>query len=138
VAEILIDHVVRDRFEIEVRGHRVTVDQPADAGGDDAGPTPTELFVASLASCAAFYAERFLRRHGGADGLRVLARYEMSQERPARVTLIEMDVRVPVALAPEVAAGLRRSIERCTVHNSLRVEPEVSVRLATGAAREVA
>jgi organic hydroperoxide reductase OsmC/OhrA len=34
--------------------------------------TPTELFAASLAACVAFYAGRFLRRHGlTADWLRV-------------------------------------------------------------------
>jgi putative redox protein len=39
-------------------------------GGGDVGPTPTELFVAGLASCVAFYARRYLRRHDiDAEGL---------------------------------------------------------------------
>jgi uncharacterized OsmC-like protein len=45
-----------DRFVLEVRGHQLYVDQPREAGGSDAGPTPTELFVASLAGCVGFYA----------------------------------------------------------------------------------
>jgi len=45
-----------ERYDIAVRGHTLTVDQPADAGGEDAAPTPTELFVASLASCVVFHA----------------------------------------------------------------------------------
>ena len=40
-----------DRFDIQIRGHTITVDQPTEIGGDDVGPTPTELFVAGLASC---------------------------------------------------------------------------------------
>ena len=64
--------VAGEAYEMTVRGHRVVVDQPADAGGQDSAPTPTELFVASLAACVAFYAGRFLTRHGySRDGLAV-------------------------------------------------------------------
>src|SRR6266540_5083244 len=61
---LTVTHLYGDAFEIEVRGHHLTVDQPVDAGGADLGPTPTELFAASLAACVGFYAVRFLRRHG--------------------------------------------------------------------------
>jgi uncharacterized OsmC-like protein len=36
---------------VTVRGHELTVDEPAEDGGKDTGPTPTELLLASLASC---------------------------------------------------------------------------------------
>ena len=53
------------------------------------GPTPTELFVASLASCVAFYAGRYLTRHGlSREGLGVSVAYEMATDRPARVANI--------------------------------------------------
>ena len=55
-----------------VRGHRIMADRPSEAGGEDSAATPTELFVASLATCAAFYAGRYLTRHGySRDGLGV-------------------------------------------------------------------
>ena len=53
---VTVTHDVGDRFDIAIRGHVVHVDQPESDGGSDTGPTPTELFVASLASCVAFYA----------------------------------------------------------------------------------
>ena len=53
-----VGHLDGDAYEMLVRGHRITVDQPADAGGTDKAATPTELFVASLAACVAFYAGR--------------------------------------------------------------------------------
>jgi putative redox protein len=49
-----VRHLADDRFSIDIRGHVVNVDQPAYAGGTDTAPTPTELFVAGLASCVAF------------------------------------------------------------------------------------
>ena len=48
-----VEHRGEDRFDINVRGHVLRVDQPRTDGGQDTAPTPTELFVASLASCVA-------------------------------------------------------------------------------------
>jgi uncharacterized OsmC-like protein len=39
------------RIESDVRGHAVTIDQPTVAGGGDAGPTPLEYLMVSLAGC---------------------------------------------------------------------------------------
>ncbi|HKY50249.1 MAG TPA: OsmC family protein [Candidatus Limnocylindria bacterium] len=132
---IEVTHEKGDRFRVSVRGHRLVTDQPIDAGGGDAGPTPTELFVAGLAACVAFYGGRFLRRH--TDGsVSVTCTYDMSEDRPARVTAIRILVDVPTALRSDVRDGLRRAIEHCTVHNSLRTPPDVriSVRDAVPAA----
>ena len=48
-------------------------------GGEDTGPTPTELFIASLAGCVAFYARRYLDRHDQpTEGLTVEAELAVS------------------------------------------------------------
>lgn len=39
------------RMDVQARQHRMIIDQPATGGGHDAGPTPLEYFVASLAGC---------------------------------------------------------------------------------------
>jgi len=122
--------VAGEAYEVAVRGHRIVVDQPAEAGGQDSAPTPTELFVASLAACVAFYAGRFLTRHGySRDGLAVSAGYDMAGDRPARVGGIRLTVRVPAGLPPERWAALRAVVSHCTVHNSLASPPPVSIDL---------
>ncbi len=122
--------VAGEAYEVTVRGHRLVVDQPADAGGQDSAPTPTELFVASLAGCIAFYAGRFLTRHGyGRDGLAVSVGYEMASDRPARVSNIRLTVRVPAGLPPQRWAALRAVVSHCTVHNSLASPPSVTIDL---------
>lgn len=35
----------------DIRGHQMVIDQPKNAGGQDAGPTPLEYFLFSLAGC---------------------------------------------------------------------------------------
>jgi putative redox protein len=126
-----VTHQTGDRFELQVRGHRLVCDQPVADGGQDTGPTPTELFVASLAACVAHYARRFLARHHlDATGLRVEAKYTMSTDRPARVASVTLDI----AGVPELSDNRRKAllavVDHCTVHNSLRTPPEVRVTLA--------
>jgi putative redox protein len=122
--------VAGESYEVAVRGHRVLVDQPADAGGQDSAPTPIELFVASLATCVAFYAGRYLARHGySRDGLSVSADFTLATDRPARVSGIRLTVRVPADLPAARWPGLRAVASHCTVHNTLAVPPSVSIDL---------
>jgi uncharacterized OsmC-like protein len=123
-----------ESYDVTVRGHRFAVDQPVDVGGDDSAPTPTELFVASLATCVAFYAGRYLTRHGyPRDGLGVSASFRMSDDRPARVTAIRLTVRVPDGLPPARLPAFRAVVSHCTVHNSLADPPAVDIEV-TGVA----
>jgi putative redox protein len=130
MSEIVAEYRAGDRFRLRIRGHQLVADQPRDAGGDDTGPTPTELFVAGLTGCIGFYAERYLRRHRlPTDGLAVDCSYSMSSDRPARVEAIEVLVEIPEGL-PEVRIdALKRVIDRCTVHNSLRQPPTVRIEV---------
>jgi putative redox protein len=119
-----------DQFDINVRGHVVRVDQPVKDGGDDSAPTPTELFIASLASCVAFYARRYLARHNlPTDGLAVEATFDMGA-RPARVAGIDVRLVVPEGVPVERLDALLAVASHCTVHNTLASTPEVSITLA--------
>jgi uncharacterized OsmC-like protein len=133
---IRVDHIEKDRFELAIRGHVVGVDQPIEDGGDDTAPTPTELFVSSLAACVAFYAHRYLIRHGlPTNGLAVDADYEFAT-RPTRVGEIAIRLRLPEGIPEGKMAGLLAVASHCTVHNSLEKPP--AVRIDLGPARTIA
>src|SRR5512132_299109 len=126
-----VAHQGADQFELQVRGHRLLCDQPLADGGGDQGPTPTELFVASLAACVGFYARRFLARHHlDPGGLRVEAAFTMSPDRPARVDTITLRLLLPQPLEENRRQALLAVVEHCTVHNSLRTPPQVRITLA--------
>lgn len=117
-----------ERYEIAVRGHRITVDQPVESGGADTAPTPTELFVVSLAACVAFYAGRYLTRHGhDRDGLRVSTEYDMATDRPARVTAVRLVVHPPAGFPADRIPALTAVVNHCTVHNTLSQPPVVAI-----------
>jgi uncharacterized OsmC-like protein len=126
---MIVSHEEGDRFQVSIRGHQLSVDQPVDHGGTDEGPTPTEVFVAGLASCVAFYAERYLRRHDlPIDGLLVDCSFAFAEDRPTRVASVTLHVDAP-GLPASRRAGFLAVIERCTVHNSLRIPPDVRIEL---------
>ena len=129
--EVRVRHLDGDRFAIDVRGHTLLVDQPTEAGGTDTAPTPTELFIAGLASCVAFYARRYATRHKfSPDGLAVAVSYELGG-RPARVSKIAIVVTPPTELPPERRDAFLAVASHCTVHNTLTEPPSIQIELAT-------
>jgi putative redox protein len=120
-----------ESYQALVRGYRIPVDQPLSSGGADSAPTPVELFVASLATCVAFYAGRYLTRHGhGRDGLTVSAAFAMASDGPARVSDIQLIVRVPAGLPAGRRSALHGVVSHCAVHNTLVSAPSVTIELA--------
>lgn len=49
-------------FETVLGSHRLVIDAPASMGGKDRGPTPPELFVASLGSCVGAFVASYCGR----------------------------------------------------------------------------
>ncbi|WP_046776705.1 OsmC family protein [Streptomyces yangpuensis] len=127
-----VAHADGDVYVVDVRGHRFRVDQPTEAGGTDTAPTPTELFASSVATCVAFYAGRYLLRHGlSREGLAVRAEFAMATDRPARVAAVRLVIVPPPQLPEERRAGLLAVASHCTVHNTLQQPPDVDIDLAS-------
>jgi putative redox protein len=125
--EVVCAH--RDQYLITAREHAILVDQPVEDGGDDAAATPVELMVGALASCVAFYAGRYLVRHGlDRDRLRVRADFTMAAGRPTRLGSVRIDIE-----APDLTADQRQVLlavaSHCTVHNTLRQPPAITINL---------
>jgi putative redox protein len=131
---VTVRHVDGDAYAIAVRGHGMLTDQAVADGGKDAAATPTELLVASLASCVAFYTGRYLVRHGlDRAGLAVTAEFAMAAGRPARVGAVRLRITVPGGVPPQRTDALLAVASHCTVHNTLRQQPDVSIELAGAA-----
>ena len=128
---VAVRHVDGDAYAITARGHEVLTDQPVADGGSDAAVTPTELLVASLGSCVAFYVGRYLLRHGlDRAGLAVAAEFDMAAGRPARVGAVRLRIIVPGGVPAQRTDALLAVASHCTVHNTLRQQPDVSIELA--------
>jgi uncharacterized OsmC-like protein len=127
---LTVAHRGLHRFEVNVEGHRLIVDEGMAAGGRDAGPTPTELLAASLASCVAAYAESYMSSRGyPTSGLSVSCHYQLSTDYPRRVSALDVTVTTAVELAAEHRKSLMAAVERCMVGNTLRMPPQIHILL---------
>jgi uncharacterized OsmC-like protein len=93
---VVVNHSAGTQYVATVRRHEVRVDQALDSGGTDEAPCPVELFVVSLATCVAYFAGQYRKRHGvDRAGLAVHAEYRRTNRPPARVASISLRVIVP-------------------------------------------
>lgn len=131
---IVVTHDGGMRFTAEVRSHRVTVDQPERAGGDDAGPMPLELLGTALGTCIAFYVQQFLHaRQLPFEGMRV----EVEQHKathPNRIGTFVTRVVLPKAVPPAYAELIERVARSCPAHATLTHAAQVLVMIESPAA----
>ena len=130
--EVTIQHLGKVKFEAVARGHRVICDQPAESGGSDEGMTPPEFLLASLGTCAGFYAAKYLEtRSLSAEGLEVTVSAEKATQ-PARIHSFRIEVSVP-GLNPAHEAGVLRAVNACLIHNTLLHAPSIQTVVRTRA-----
>ena len=111
----------RLKQHVSVGEHRLTVDEPEDQGGDDAGPSPEELLAASLASCTAITMEMYAKRKGWDAGeMTVDVQYEPAQR--GSPTKFRMTVRLPKELPQDQQQRLMQIVAKCPVHRTLEGE----------------
>jgi uncharacterized OsmC-like protein len=104
------------------------VDEPTSAGGGDAGPQPTEVFLASVASCFTLAVYHVARKRGvDLADLRVRAVGDYDGPRFVRV-------RVEVAsshASEELRPLLERASAVCYVSNTMRAVDDIEVVLTS-------
>ena len=106
------------KHTVQVRDHQLTVDEPIDAGGEDAGPDPLELLAVSLASCTAITMEMYAARKGWEIGL-VEVDVEYSPAERGCPTKFELVMRLPDDVPEDQLEKLRVIAAKCPVHRAL-------------------
>ncbi|MGD0872943.1 MAG: OsmC family protein [Bryobacteraceae bacterium] len=134
--EVSAQYLADSKFEVAARGHRVICDQPVDNGGSDAGISPPELLLASLATCAAYYAAQYLKaRQLPAQDLKVRVSAEKATH-PARLASFHIEVTVP-GLDDRHQAGILRAVKSCLIHNTLLGGPAIEIAVNAMALAQV-
>jgi putative redox protein len=131
--EIQVDHLGGMQFEIKARQHTIVSDQPAEGGGFDEGMTPPELLLASLGSCAGYYAAQYLRKHKlAAEGTLVRVSAEKAKD-PARMDNFRIEVEVPGEFGEKHREGIKETIHHCLIHNTLLHPPTIALDVKSAA-----
>ncbi|HET6179476.1 MAG TPA: OsmC family protein [Candidatus Sulfotelmatobacter sp.] len=127
--EVTVEHLGAVQFEIKARQHTIACDQPAENGGHDEGMTPPELLLASLGSCAGFYAAQYLRKYKLAtEGTSVRVTAEKVKD-PARIENFRIEIDTPIDLSEQHRAGVERAVHHCLIHNTLLHPPQIAIEV---------
>ena len=112
--------------DVEIEGgHTLRVDEPAEAGGADSGPSPTRMLGASLAGCIAITVEMYAERKGWDVG-KVEVDVEVSYDGHVPNSF-EVGLKLPADLDEEQRRRLLVIATKCPVHKVLSGEAHVSV-----------
>jgi putative redox protein len=111
--------------DVEEGAHALLVDEPVSAGGTDAGPAPTRLVAAGLASCIAITMEMYADRKGwdlGAVEVEVDVEYDGYLP-----TSFAASIHLPSELDEEQRDRLLTIARKCPVHKLLAGETQVAI-----------
>jgi uncharacterized OsmC-like protein/alpha/beta superfamily hydrolase len=126
------------RQEVRLGRHHLVADEPAGAGGADAGPTPYGLLLAALGACTGMTLRLYAdRRRLPLAGTRVRLRHsrvhaadcEDCAESDAKLERIEREIELFGPLAEDQRARLLAIANRCPVHRTLTSQAEIVSRL---------
>jgi putative redox protein len=111
---------IGDKFSIDC-------DQPAPFGEDQA-PAPYDIFLAGIAACTAYFAQRYCRKWNLAhDGIAVELEPVFNSQHA--LTDVRLRVRVPAAFPRDHIAGLLRNASACPVKKALEIPPAISLEV---------
>jgi putative redox protein len=132
--EVSVEHLGAVQFEVKARQHTVICDQPIESNGFDEGMTPPEFLLASLGSCAAYYAVDYLKRNDlPLEGCRVRVTADKVKA-PFRLDNFQIRVEVSNELNAGQLKGVEDAVHRCLIHNTLLHPPTMNVEIKTAVA----
>jgi len=109
------------------RGFSIKTDQPANNGGTGAAPSPFDLYLASIGTCAAVYVKSFCdNRQLSTEGIKVIQKTTFSQESglPIKLTI---DIQLPDDFPEKYRQSLINVAELCKVKKSIASPPVFEV-----------
>jgi putative redox protein len=107
--------------QVEMRGHRLIVDEPEDRGGGDQGPKPSELLAASLAACTAITVEMYADRKEWGLG-EVEVEVDFTERTPDEPASFDVRIRLGGALSEDHQRRILTIAGKCPVHRVLTAE----------------
>lgn len=104
-------------------GHSIRTDQPADNGGTNSAPSPFDLYLASIGTCAGIYVKSFCdNRKIPTDKIKIIQKTEFSKETDLPVN-ITIDIQLPADFPEKYRASAICVAELCKVKKSIDSPP---------------
>jgi ribosomal protein S12 methylthiotransferase accessory factor len=127
-SELIVTLPGGKRVETRIGRHHVRTDQPAAKGGEDGAPSPFDLFLAALGTCAGIYVAGFCQKRDLAtEGIRIRQRSHFHPETGV-LAKVELDIEVPPSFPDKYREALVRVADQCAVKKAIQAQPVFEVR----------
>ena len=121
--DMIIDFPGGAKVDAHFGAFTVTTDQPSAGGGDNSAPTPFDLFLSSIGTCAGIYVLGFCKqRNLPTEGIRIVEHINPNQA-TGGLDKIELEIQVPPSFPKQYYSALIRSAELCKVKKTLEHPP---------------
>jgi ribosomal protein S12 methylthiotransferase accessory factor len=120
--EMLIDFPNGSRVDAHFGNFTVPTDQPPIASA----PSPFELFLASIGTCAGIYVLGFCQQRGlSTEGIHII---QHNHSNPSgMIDEIDLDIIVPPTFPEKYRDSLIRSAELCKVKKHIEMPPKFTI-----------
>ncbi len=104
-------------------GHVIRTDQPVNNGGNGSAPTPFDLYLAALGTCAGIYVKSFCdNRNIPADGIKIIQTIEYNRE-SGLPSEINLDIKLPADFPGKYRESVINVAGLCKVKKSISSPP---------------
>ena len=104
-------------------GHIIKTDQPVISGGQNTAPSPFELFLASIGTCAGIYVKSFCdNRKIPTDNIKIIQTSEYDEETGLPVN-IKLDIKLPAEFPEKYKDAVISVAELCKVKKTIAAQP---------------
>jgi uncharacterized OsmC-like protein len=111
----------------QVGERSIATDQPVEDGGDGAAPAPFALFLASIATCAGYYALQFCLSRGlSTDGLSCRTAFSYD-EKERRYTVVRIMLTLPHGFPQKYRDAIVRAVNSCSVKKHVLQPPAFEI-----------
>ncbi|MCX6558950.1 MAG: OsmC family protein [Candidatus Aminicenantes bacterium] len=125
--EILVTLPGGSRVEARLRGFSILTDQPVHAGGENAAPSPFDLFLASLATCAGYYVLAFCQeRKIPTEGITLVQRMERGPKSKL-IEMVRIEIHLPAGFPAKYKEAVIKAADKCAVKAHLAFPPDFEI-----------
>jgi ribosomal protein S12 methylthiotransferase accessory factor len=125
--EMMVDFPGALRVNAHFGSFTVATDQPKPGGGEGTAPTPFEMFLASLATCAGIYVLGFCKMRGiPPEGIRLIQKVDRSPETKL-ATKVRLEIQLPPSFPKQYTSAVIRAAESCLVKKHLENPPSFEI-----------
>jgi putative redox protein len=108
-------------------GHIIKTDQPLSGGGQNTAPSPFELFLAAIGTCAGIYVKSFCdNRSIPTQNIKIVQTTEYNEE-TGLPTNIKLDINLPSDFPEKYKEAVISVAELCKVKKSMAAPPVFQV-----------